>query len=350
MAVRLACLHVDGNGRAAHERLALHERRDALLVVLARFHHGNVGEAQVWIESARPRAVHAAQVAGANAVVWFLGGIGARIHHRPPVLVERCPVEFLHVDAGVDESAGGAIEDVEEAVAVGLHDGWGDGPVALDVDEEQLGVAVVVPHVVGRELEVPKALAGVGIYRQQAVGVEVVAGAQIAVPVRRGVAGGPIEHVGFGIVGAAGPSRSAARLPRIASPRLHARFAFHGHGVVAPAQFAGGHVVGVEEAAHAELAAGNADHGHVLDDHGHGGGAEALVVFGQRHFPLLLAGEPMERHHLGIQSRHQHQIAAQCRAPDSPCRSRASCPGDPAADGRSASRSRRSRRSARTGG
>ena len=76
-----------------------------------------------------------------------------------------------------------------------------------------------------------------------------------------------------------------------------------------PAQFAGGDVVGVEEAAHAVFAAGDADDGHVLDDHRHGRGAEAVGVVGERGLPEHLAGQAVEGDHLGVQRCHEDGVA-----------------------------------------
>ena len=309
VAVVGAVHHVDDDGQTTHEGLALDERDDAFLEVLAGLDDRNVGEPEVGVQGTAVGAVHTAEIARADPEVGFLGGIGARVDHRAAVVVDGGPVQLFDVLGRRHERAGGAVQGVEVAVAVGLDDGLDRVLATLHVDQEDLRVAVVVPDVVGGELEVPLPLPGIGIHGQQAVGVEVVARAQVAVPVGGGVARRPVEHVRLRVVGAARPGGGAARLVGVACPGLGARLAFGRYVVVPPAQLARGDVVGVEEAAHAELPAGHADDGHVLDDHGHGGGAEAFRVVGDRLLPGDRAGQAVEGDQLGVEGGHQHEVA-----------------------------------------
>ena len=117
--------------------------------------------------------------------------------------------------------AGRAIEHVVEAVAIGLRDQLPLASVDRRVEEHQRLVRVPVVHVVGRELEVPLHLAVRRIEREHRVGVEVVAGPVVGVPVGRGIAGRPVEQVQLGIERAGQPRRAAAGLPAVAlAPRL----------------------------------------------------------------------------------------------------------------------------------
>ena len=84
---------------------------------------------------------------------------------------------------------------------------------------------------------------------------------------------------------------------------------------MSPSQLARGDIVGIEETAHAELAARDADDGHVLDDHGHGGGAEAAGVVGDCLLPGNRPGQAVEGDQLGIESGHEHQVAGDGRTP-----------------------------------
>ena len=82
---------------------------------------------------------------------------------RPAVLVDRGPVQFLNVLRGLEEFAGLAIEQIEVAVTVCLSDGFDGLALHGRIDQEQLGITVVVPQIVGRELEVPLHFAGLGL-------------------------------------------------------------------------------------------------------------------------------------------------------------------------------------------
>ena len=65
-------------------------------------------------------------------------------------------------------------------------------------------------QIVRSELEVPPQLSRPSVERDDAVRVEVVAGAVVAVPIRSGIAGPPIDDVQIGIVGPRDPRRRGA--------------------------------------------------------------------------------------------------------------------------------------------
>ena len=90
------------------------------------------------------------------------------------------PGDVLDVLACREELAGRAIEHVEEAVAVGLHQQLARLPLPVDVDERRRFLRVVVPDIVRRELEVPLQLSRLRIEREDRIGVEVVAEAIVA--------------------------------------------------------------------------------------------------------------------------------------------------------------------------
>src|SRR5205814_495953 len=79
---------------------------------------------------------------------------------------------------------------------------------------------VVVVAVVRRELEMPLQLTGVGIERDDAVRVEVVAGTLTRIPVRTGVPDAPVREIQRRIVRAGDPHRRAAVLPIVAPPGI----------------------------------------------------------------------------------------------------------------------------------
>ena len=140
-------------------------------------------------------------------------------------------------------------------------------------------------NVPGGGLEVPLHFAGIGVEGDDALGVEVVAFADVAVEIGGGVAGAPVEEIQLGIVGAGEPGAAAAGFPGVAGPGVVAGFAGAGDGVPAPETFAGVGVIGVEEAVEAMIAGGDAHDDFILDDHGRGGGPIAFGGFGDFGFP-----------------------------------------------------------------
>jgi hypothetical protein len=90
---------------------------------------------------------------------------------------------------------------------------------------------------------------------------------------------------------------------RLTDPGFRAGFAGLGDGPEAPDAFAGGGLVGIEEAAHAEVAAGDAGDDEVVDDEGGGGVADVAFVvdaFGDGPFPEELAGDAMDGEEVSV--------------------------------------------------
>jgi hypothetical protein len=89
-------------------------------------------------------------------------------------------------------------------------------------------------RIVGGELVMPLAPAGVGIESDHGTGEEVVTFANIAVDVGARVAHGPEQRVQLGIEGAGEPGGAAPLLPTIAVPSVVSEFTGAGDGVEAP--------------------------------------------------------------------------------------------------------------------
>src|SRR5690606_27623213 len=102
---------------------------------------------------------------------------------RTAVLVQALgPGDLVDEGEAADELAVGAVQNVEEAVAIGGA-GSLDGLAAfLVVEGNQLVDAVVVPAVMRGGLEVPLDRAVFRIERQARGGVQVIARAQVRVP------------------------------------------------------------------------------------------------------------------------------------------------------------------------
>src|SRR6266699_3605001 len=138
-------------------------------------------------------------------------------------------------------------------------------------------------------------LASGGIEAELGACVEIVAWMSIPRP-GCGVTDAPINGLGVLVIVAGHPSRSAARLPVIAFPRVMTglTLARDGEG---PPQFLA--VVSIERddiAPDAELAAGAADDDFSVDDQGHQGQILTLLVVLDLCIPDGLAGFGIKRH------------------------------------------------------
>jgi len=120
-----------------------------------------------------------------------------------------CPGELLDKRFCSEKLAGGAVEHIEEAVAVGVEQEPARLALPVDIHEHGRLLRVPVPEVVRGVLVVPLQPAAPGVERHDRVGVEVVADAFAAVVVRAGIAGRPIERLEIGVVGAREPGGRA---------------------------------------------------------------------------------------------------------------------------------------------
>ena len=114
---------------------------------------------------------------------------------RPAVGADLLRPGLVHERLGVKELAVGAIEHVEEAVAIGHHHDLARLAGDREVGEHRNLVRVPVVRVVRRELEVPLQRAGVGVERDERARVEVVALAIVAVEIGVRIAGAPVDEV-----------------------------------------------------------------------------------------------------------------------------------------------------------
>ena len=258
---------------------------------------------QGWVVGGR-RPVLAAHVAGADVGL----GVLARRRHRSVVVLNglvrvvldrlaRLRVEpgrpggLLHERQTPDELAVGPVDGVAHAVAVGFQVKLARLAVHRRIHQHVLGDAVVVVRVVRRVLVVPLDLARIDVHRERAVGVEVVAGPVLVVPVRAGVADAPDQGVGLRVVAACDPGRAAAVRGRaLVLPGLRAGLAGRGDGVGAPDFLVGVEVGRRDPAADAVLGAGNARDREVLDDERSARDHLALVGIGDLALPGDLAG------------------------------------------------------------
>ena len=109
------------------------------------------------------------------------------------------------------------VEGVGKAVLVEMDQRLAACARDGQVREDDLGVGVVVPVVVRRELVGPHQRAIARPARQHAGGPLVVARALLGV-VGRGVAGAVVDEIELGVVGQPAPHRRAAVLPGVAGP------------------------------------------------------------------------------------------------------------------------------------
>ena len=106
--------------------------------------------------------------------------LGTRIG-RPSGVSPVAQVIFLTYCVAEQKFAVGAIEYVEETVAVGLKQEFSGLALPVRVDQRRRFLRVPVPDVVGRELEMPFQFARLGVQRHDRNSSTVVADAIVAV-------------------------------------------------------------------------------------------------------------------------------------------------------------------------
>src|SRR5580658_5383977 len=133
---------------------------------------------------------------------WLL----SRNQNRPAIATNAlCPSQLLEELLRQQKLPVGSVEDIKEAVAVALHQQFTRLAFPIGVDHERRLAGVPVPKVVGGGLVIPFQLAGFGVKRQDAVTVEIVAQAVVAIVVLSGIAGFPEDRIGAWIVNSGKP-------------------------------------------------------------------------------------------------------------------------------------------------
>ena len=108
--------------------------------------------------------------------------------------------------------------------------------------------------------------AGIRVQSHHAVAVKIVAAPRVAIPVGPRISNAPVGQVQFRIIRTRNPHRSAARLPRIARPRVIAFLTRARNRVEPPDVFAGIYVIGINVSANPVFAARHA-HNNFIPDH-----------------------------------------------------------------------------------
>ena len=196
---------------------------------------------------------------------------------RPVLMIDpRCPVD---VREGLcrDERAGCAVEHIEKAVLVRLHQHGAINAADLQVRQDQLLRGVVVPVIIRRRLVVPRHPTGVGMERDDRGGVQPVELwiAKLPKVVGGGVRGAEVQKTQGRIVGKAVPgrppelvSRIAVRIPgfrrRLERRTLERPAGRRRHGIEAPFEDAARQIVRGDIAPHAAVPHVRAA---VADDH-----------------------------------------------------------------------------------
>src|SRR6202011_1769793 len=106
----------------------------------------------------------------------------------------RCPTD-LRIWLRHKQLAVGPVEAIEEAIAIGLDQRFYLAAAHCKVHQDGITDGVPIMSVMRRELEVPLELARVGIERNHAAGIEIIAGPHIAIHVRTGIAGAPVDEI-----------------------------------------------------------------------------------------------------------------------------------------------------------
>ena len=194
----------------------------------------------------------------AFGVVDQVGRKVVRLHHLPPAgwqggeRLRRPGLLARHVARGhgtffdrPHRLAGHALEDEHETLLRRLRDGVYLLAVLAHGDELRRGGQIVIPQIVMDRLEMPQALAGARVEREQAVAEEIRADAVRAVVVVGRRRNREIGDAALRIERDLAPHIDAARvLPGILGPGVVAELARLRNGVEGPHELAGDDVVG----------------------------------------------------------------------------------------------------------
>ena len=238
-----------------------------------------------------------------------LGPAGLHVDMRGPIDLR---VELL----GHQQRAGLAVEGVPKTIAVEVDERLGRLAFHVDVGQDHLVDAVVIPFVMRRHLEDPFGDAGVGIAGKNGHRPFVVPRPLRRVP-RAGVARAVINQVQLRVVGVPAPGIAAADLPLVALPGLQGRILADGlaelggvgieQDLIVGADRIGPpclrsvlQIVGGDVPRDAELAAADADDDLVFDHHRGVGHRLALFRIAVFDAPNHLTGFGVERHDGGI--------------------------------------------------
>jgi len=150
----------------------------------------------------------------------------------------------------------------------------------------------------------PLDLARPGVQRENAIGIEIVAGAQTRIP-RSCIPDAPIDRVEFGIERARQPCRAAAVLPCVAAvfPGLGTGLARCRDRVCAPQPLAVLGIVTLDIAANAVFTTGNADDQHAVRNQRGDRHRVAVLEVDRVRAPDFLTGLRIERDDIGIERR-----------------------------------------------
>src|SRR5262249_36631350 len=138
--------------------------------------------------------------------------------------------------------------------------------------------------------------------------------AHVAIHIRAGITGTPIDQVQFGIVGARDPRRSSSALPRISRPSLGSRLAFARHSAEVPHSFSGIRVVGINETWRAKLRACDSGNDEILHHQWSCRRAIALLVVCDRSFPEGRTGFRIERDQYSFNVHAKQFVSTSCKS------------------------------------
>src|SRR5688572_14884446 len=238
-------------------------------------------------------------------------GVAAREGLRRSSLLPRLLRDGLLVDA--DERLPClAIEDVRPAGLPHFDDRLPRPATHVHIHQDDGVDCVVVPDVVMHLLKVPAILAGLELDGEHRRRVEVVAGAEGAVVVRRGVAGREVDETEIEIDGRRLPDCRTTVLPRIVvlRPRVVARLAGTGNRVEGPDQTTVFRIVGLEPAARAAIAAGKADENHSIHVEWRRCDRKILLPAFGLDRPRNFACRSIERDELAVEPADEHLLLA----------------------------------------
>ena len=136
--------------------------------------------------------------------------------------------------------------------------------------------------------------AGVRVQGQHRAGKKIVAGSDIAIPVRRRIARGPVQRIQLGIERTCEPGRTTTGLPGITEPGFAAGLPRLWHGKGSPQAFTAVRIIGVDECAYAGLGAADTDDDLAIQCQGGQRQRKTRGIIRYRGFPAHRTGAGIE--------------------------------------------------------
>ena len=221
------------------------------------------------------------------------------------------PRQLLHERLRQQHLSVGAIEHIEETVAIRLQQQLSRLTLKHRVDQNRRLLRIPIPQIMRSELIVPSELPGFGVEREDRVRVQVVPLPLAAIRIRIRIACRPEKRIGRGVVSARQPGSATTffeidRTP----PGVGCGLTSSGHGPEPPRLLARIDAIRRKETPNALVAARHAGDDQIADhERRHRAAVGLLRVFRKHDFPKQRAVHPAHRQQMRVVCDKKHARA-----------------------------------------